>query len=824
MKAEIAGFFKKHVPVLVIFLAICAGYCYPVLEGKKIIQTDIMQSLAMQGEMNRYIEQHGEHILWTNGMFSGMPTFMLKAYSAFNFLGNTMIAIQKALPNPMYLIFFCLLGMYIFCQTLGINRWLSMLAAIAFAFGTFNILSIEAGHTSKVRSIAMMAPILAGIIITLRGNLWAGGIVTAVFASLQLTSNHPQITYYTMMIGSLLIVFELVKHFREKQLPQFSKAIGILSAAALIALACNLYLLWPAYEYSKETIRGGASELSDKKEQRKGGGLDKEYAFAWSQGIMESLTFLVPNFSGGASNESLDENSETYKTLVQYRISQKMSQYLIKNVPTYWGNQPFTGGPMYFGASVLFLLLFSLLTTRHPLRWWLLTAMLLSLMLSWGKNFPWLSYFFFDYVPFYNKFRTPSMMLSVVQLTIPVMVALGLNDVLEKKIDKAKLLQNIKIAGGILLGICMLLYANSSLFSFSPTENKENDEIYYEGFYEVTQDQEFAKKMLIALKKDRKTMMQKDTLRSGIIIIISMALLYLFVAGRIKQILFIIAITTIIAIDLFQVDLRYLNEESYGDENEYQTHFRLRKADIKILQDKDLHYRVHDLTSDPFNNAWPSYYHKTIGGYHAAKLQRYQDIIERHLSRGNLDVLNMLNTKYFILTDENNDVVVRQNQFALGNAWFVKNIQWVENADEEITALETFKPDTLAVIDQRYKSELSDLPQTLSASGNIKLTYYHPDKLIYTSESDDTQLAVFSEIFYRGNEDWKSYIDGKEVRHVRVNYLLRALPIPPGKHEIVFEFKPHSYYAGQQVTLAANILLLLLVTGFFANQLTKHKS
>lgn len=813
-------FIKQHAPAVIIFLILSIGYCNPVLEGKKIIQSDIIQSLAMQGEMNRYKKNYNQHILWTNSMFSGMPTFMLKAYSAFNILGNGMVAFQQLLPNPIYLIFFCLLGMYILCQAIGIDRWLSVLAAVAFAFGTYNILSIEAGHTSKVRSIALMAPVLAGVITTLKGYFVAGWLLTTIFASLQLTSNHLQITYYTLMITILLLFLEGVKHMLQKKVLHFVKILGVLSLAGIIAMGCNLYLLWPAYEYSKETIRGGVSELSYKKTKQKNRGLDREYAFAWSQGIMESLTFLVPNFSGGSSGESLDENSETYKTLIRHGLGTKLAKIFVKQVPTYWGDQPFTAGPIYFGASVVLLLLYSIFTVRHPLYSWLLATMLLALFLSWGKNVPFLSDFFFEYVPMYNKFRTPSMMLSVVQLIIPLFIGIAIHQLCQGQIERERALLSLKIAAGIVLGVCVLLYVGSALFGFSAEKNGSDRE-YYEQLHKVSNDETFAHDMIVALKKDRETIMKRDAIRSGIFAALTAAWVFLFVAQKIRYPLFIVGTMLLVAIDLFQIDMRYLNENSYRDDTEYQAHFRMRKADMIILRDPDIHYRVHDITADPFNNASPSYYHKTIGGYHAAKLQRYQDIIEHHLSKGHLQVFNMLNTKYYIVNDETGNAVVRQNPFALGNAWFVKNIRWVEGADEEISALADFSPDSVVIIDQRFRDALNDLPERFTQAGEIKLINYHPDKLVYTSQTSDIQLAVFSEIYYKGNDDWKSYIDGREVPHIRVNYLLRAIIVPPGHHEIVFEFKPKSYYHGQKVTMVANVALLLALAGYAARLITK---
>lgn len=826
---QMVDFFKRHGIPVAVFIAASLIYFLPVLQGKKLRQTDIIQSMYMQGEMRRYLKE-GEHILWTNGMFSGMPTFQIMAISKTNFFGRTLDWFAMIFPDPAYLLIMAMLGVYLLCLVLGVNRWLAVLAAMAAAFCTFNILSIEAGHSSKVRSMALMAPLLAGVIMTFRGQLLAGGLLTAFIAILQVKSNHVQITYYTIIITVLLIAFELYRHVAEKRIAEFVKASLMMIAAGAIGLACNTSLLWPTYDYSHWTIRGGTSELSEKKAATASGGLDKGYAFRWSYGIAESITFIVPHFAGGGSGElfkSLDESSATYKVLAKYGYHSQ-GKKIARQIPAYWGNQPFTGGPVYFGAVVVFLVLFGALAATGKLKWWLITGILLALFLSWGRNFSILSDLFFHYVPLYNKFRTPSMFLSVIQLLAPVLAVVGLNELLAKKVNRTVMLRNLKISAGVVGGLCALLVVGGSLFSFStnsyPEEDRENntDQEYYNSYLEMTRKEQFASDMVKALREDRKSLMRSDAVRSLILVAIAAALLYLFIQDKLKFPYFIALTIGLVLFDLCGVDLRYLSKDNFIKKEDYEREFAMRPVDRQILQDSELHFRVHDITRDPFNNARPSYHLKTIGGYHAAKLQRYQEMIERHIGRGNRQVLNMLNMKYVITNGNDKQPVAQLNRGALGNAWMISAIQWAADADAEIDALENFSPDSVVVIDKRFEQKLPNPAATFSRQGEVKLTSYHPDRLTYSFHSNEGQFVVFSEIFYKGNEDWISSVDGKATEHLRVNYLLRGMLVPAGSHEIVFEFRPRSYYTGEKITFAANVAFLLCASGYVFAWLRKR--
>lgn len=821
MKNQWIGFAKKHGVLFLLFIVLSYAYFPYVLQGQKIVQSDIVQSLSMQGEIKRFLAQD-EYILWINNMFSGMPAAQIWQYPHSNFIGNTVDFLPTIFGDPAYFLIAALLGIYVFCLILGIHRWLAALAAIGFAFSSFFLISIEAGHTSKAFGMTLVGPFLASIILLLRGNLYSGFLLTAFFLLLQIRTNHMQITYYAGLIASLIVGFEGIRHIRIKAVSVFFKKIGLLVMAGILALACNASLLWSTYDYAQNTIRGKGSELSEKAAQTQRGGLDKDYAFAWSQGILESFTFLIPNFSGGGSGESLSTNSETYKTLVKRGVSAAQAKNIIQRVPTYWGNQPFTSGPIYFGAAMLFLFLFGFLISKNSVKWVLLACVLLALFLSWGKNFSLLSYFFFDYVPMYNKFRTPAMLVSIPMMLLPIIAALGIHELQNDNRDTSFLLKKLKISGGIGLGICLFFWLGSSLLAYSPNPNLNSTDTQYYENYKQAADESFAQSMLSALKKDREEMLRSDALRSILFIALALALLYFFIQKKITFLWLSVGLGLVVLVDLWGVDKRYLNKENFIDASNYERIFKPRQVDLQILQDPDIHFRTHDLTADPFNSAAASRHLKTIGGYHAAKLQRYQDLIERHIKNGNMNVLNMLNTKYFIVKNKEGQATVQNNIGALGNAWAVSKVQWVANADEEINALADLNPDSVVVIDQRYQTELGAQSELNNTDAAITLRSYHPDKMVYQFESASSQFVVFSEIFYNGNKDWISYIDGQKTNHQRVNYVLRGMSVPAGKHEIVFEYRPFSYYAGEKISLAGNLLLLGLAGIYFFKRRKKN--
>jgi hypothetical protein len=712
------------------------------------------------------------------------------------------------------------LGFFILLLVLRVNPWLSIAGAIAFAFSSYFFIILEAGHNSKAFAIGYMAPLLAGVILTYRGKYIAGGLLTAFSLALEVLSGHPQITYYLMLMVIVLGVIELIGHYRSKQMASFFKATGVLVLAAALGVLTHTANLWGTYEYSKHTIRG-KSELTHDKENRTSG-LDKDYATSWSYGKVETFNLLIPNLYGGSSHGELSEFSNTYKALKERGVPN--TNELIKSMPIYWGPQPFTSGPVYLGSVVIFLFILSLFVVKGPLKWWAVTVTIISILLAWGRNFMWLTELFLDYFPLYNKFRTVSMILVMAQLTVPLLAILGMHKILEREIDKKQLIQygkySLIITGGVLL---FFSFFAGSLFSYSsPTDAASGLPDW----------------LIAALKEDRKTLLQRDVMRSLVFILITAAVLWAYAVGKLKKVHILVILPVLFLADMWPVNKRYLNNDDFDRKSLVTKPYKATTADNFILNDNQLYFRVFNLLEPLDKSARTSYFHKNIGGYHGAKLRRYQEMIdfplraERNKLVGvlnnqatvesinatleSLPALNMLNTKYIIFNSDSDPLL---NPFALGNAWFVSDIQVVENADEEIAALNFLEPDSMAVVDKRFNEYLTENPFQNSKSGNIKLTDYRPNRLIYQYTSPASQFAVFSEIYY--DKDWKVFIDGKEASHIRVNYVLRGMVLPGGDHEVEFRYEPKSFYVGQNISLVSNLILLLALAGFIIMKVMK---
>lgn len=683
------------------------------------------------------------------------------------------------------------------------------MGAFAFAFSTYFIISMEAGHTGKLRAIGYMAPVMIGIFMTLRGKYLLGGALTTLFLAFSINANHFQITYYMGLMILALLLVEAYYHFKEKDLKSFAINCSVLALAGILAIGPNVSRLWTTYDYSKETMRGGSSELTDYKDS-KSGGLEKDYAFSWSYGIMETFTLIIPDFYGGSSTASLDKNSNTAQELKRRGVPARQLESILGGLPLYWGDQPFTSGPVYLGAGIMFLFILSLFVLKGRIKVWLIVCTVFSIVLSWGKNFEVVNDLFFYYFPMYNKFRTPSMILSVASLTIPLAGVLALNKILQTENGIQSYMPQIKkafyVSGGITLFFALL---GSAFFSFSGNTDAQLPEGW----------------PIDALIEDRKDMMTYSALRSFVFISICFGLLWAYSKNKVSQKIFIGALVLSIGVDLWMVDKEYLNESHLVKRRARDDFYKDTQADKVILQDKDPNYRVFNLTVNPFTDAMTSFHHMSIGGYHGAKLIRYQDMIDRHLSKNNNNVLDMLNTRYYIVPNrQTNQVEVKGNPNALGNAWFIDNVLWAKNADEEIELLNDFDPANQVVIDERFRSSLSN-DQFENDNSSIELAQYQPNKLIYKANvNDGGQFAVFSEIYYEGTDhDWKSYIDDKPVDHIRVNYILRGMNIPEGQHTIEFKFEPVSYFVGEKISLASSIVVLLLVISGIVYEMRNSK-
>lgn len=779
-----------HALAVCIFILLSCLYFLPQFQGKQIPQTDIMQFQAMVHETLTYQEETGKKTLWTNSMFSGMPNYQIHMWPDGNKISWLERALNFGIPRPAGYFIFAQLAFYIMLLLLGINRWVAIPAAIAFAFITNNIVLFEAGHTSKLRTLFSAPLVIAAVMMVFRQKLLKGGILFSAFLALSISTNHPQITYYLAIFLGVLTVIEGVRAAKGGTLQVFGKGLGVLAAGALIAIAAGGYALYATLEYSHETMRGKptlAQTTTEVTSSSQTEGLAWDYAMAWSNGGRDLLAGIVARAAGGSSSEKLPDNSEWNNLLRRNGIAAQPA-------PLYFGALPFTSGPAYFGAILLFLFLFGAITVRGHLKWWLVSLVILTLILSMGRHMPTINRLFFDYFPLYNKFRAPSSILTVTSLLIPILAAMGLAEFFKgDKNNVQRLRTGLLWAFGITGGLTLLLaVAGTGIFSFSGAGDARYAQM--PGVVE-------------ALEADRKSLFRADALRSFALIAGAMGLLWARQRQWIKSDqLAILGIAALMVIDLWGVGKRYISADDFVPDRQIERAFTPDAIDQEILRDPDMHFRVHDLTTDPFNNTQRAYFHKMIGGYHAAKLQRYQDIIEHYLSKQHLGVLNMLNAKYFIVPGEAGEPMLRHNPQANGNAWFIQGIHVVQDANAEIAELEYLDPRADVIIHKEFEHLVKGFQP--SKNGSITLLEYAPDRLVYRSESQSDQLAVFSEVWYGPGKGWHAYIDGKPAELMRANYILRALNVPEGEHIIEMVFRPKRYYQLKTVSMIVSLAIL----------------
>ncbi len=803
---------SPYLVAIIIFLLLSIVYVSPVLEGQKLLQHDIVNWQGMAQEIQEHREETGEEPLWTNSMFGGMPAFQISVQWANNIADFFHDVMTLWLPRPADMIFLYFAGFFIFLLMLKINPWVALAGAVGFAFSSYHFIIIEAGHNSKAVAIGYMAPVLGSIIYAFRGRLWAGGLLFAIFMGLQLYANHYQITYYLGFIVAFYGLFQLMEHYKQKLLPDFLKKLGVLVAGLIIAIGINIGNFWATYSYASETMRGG-TELTIRDEPVTEG-LDKDYITAWSYGIGETFTLLVPNAKGGATGQ-LGMNEDAMKE-VDTRFRQAVAQ-----ANHYWGDQPFTSGPVYVGAVVLFFFILALFYVKGPLKWALLAATILSIMLAWGKNFIPLTDFFIDYVPGYNKFRAVSMTLVIAELCIPALAFLGLYKLYQNPGSLTFRSRAFLLASSLTAGLALLFYLAPRLF-FSFISKMEADQ--FAGM--AAQDPAMSAQIneyVQNLEQARISIFRSDALRSFLFTAAAAIATLLFAYQRLFKIAFVALLVVLITSDMWPVNRRYLNNDDFEPRRRVERPYPMRPADQYILEDDDT-FRVLDITENTFNSARTAYYHHAIGGYHGAKLQRYQDLIDFHirhemetlqqlLNRGvnqaqieqqlqDKNVLNMLNTRYILHHPETPPV---RNPHAAGNAWFISDFEIVPNADEELLALEEINPAEKAVIDQRFAKHLEEGDIGEDPAADIYLVDYQPNRLEYKYNSNVQQLAIFSEIYYP--DGWQVTINGEETDHFRANYILRAMVLPPGEYTIEFSFKPRPYYTGQYIALAFSVIL-----------------
>lgn len=807
--------YKKLLPHLVavaIMVIITFAYFHPLLDGKKLLQSDITHWKGMSKEITDFRAQTGDEPLWTNSMFGGMPAYQISVKHDSNLLRFFDNLFTLGLPHPAGLVFLYFIGFYILLVSLRVNPWLAIAGGLAFAFSSYFLIILEAGHNSKAHAIGYMAPVLAGIIMAYRGRMLLGSLLTALFLSLEIRANHFQITYYLLIIILLFGIFKLIEAIREKQLANFAKATGFLVIAAFLSIATNITNIWSTYEYSKETIRG-KSELTTEKENRTSG-LDKDYATQWSYGVDETLTLLVPNAKGGSTG-ALGNNEKAMK-----KVDPQIAN-AVANQNQYWGDQPFTSGPVYVGAIMVFLFILAFFVTKGNIRWWLLSVTIVSIMLAWGRNFMPLTDFFLEYIPGYNKFRAVSMTLVMANLAIPLLAMLGIQAIFENREVLTINKKPLWISLGLTAGLSLVFYLLPSTFFSFMSDAEVNAIAQQRQTLESTQLQGFDS-LIDNMNNARIAIFKADALRSVLLILAAAALIYTFVRLKIHKAYLFAGLALLVIIDMIPVGSRYLNKEDFTRKSVVANPYTPTDADLIIMKDKDPNFRVLNTTVSTFQDAHTSYFHKSIGGYHGAKLRRYQEIIDHHIVESNMKVLNMLNTKYLIVPGENRKPEIQINWDALGNAWFVNNIRIVENADEEINALNTFEPAEIAILDKRFASHVANLKPTNDSIANIKLTSYAPNHLKYKSTSSSDKLAVFSEIYY--SKGWKSYIDGKEVPHFRVNYILRAMVVPAGNHQIEFKFEPAVFKVGNVIAASSSIIIILMLISYAVLQFKQKKT
>ena len=830
---------KKCLPdaiVVALFAVISFAYfLVPVSQGKILFRHDSQASVGLGQELTEYEQRTGEVTRWTNSLFSGMPTYQISpAYSSTDGLSTAMSAYHLWLPDYVWFLFAYLLGFYILLRAFNFRQSLAALGSILWAFSSYFLIIIAAGHLWKVMALAYLPPMIAGVVQAYRGKYLWGFIVTAVFTAFEVKANHVQMTYYYLFIVLFMVVAYLVQAIREKRLQHFLKASGVLVAAALIGVAINISNLYHTWEYQKESMRGKSELTKANSANQTSSGLDRDYITQWSYGIDETLTLLVPDAKGGAS-VPLSQNA-TAMAKANPEV-QNMLPQLYEAVPQYFGTQPGTSGPVYVGAFVLFLFVLGLFIVKTPLKWALLTATILSILLSWGHNFMGFTNFFLDYVPMYAKFRTVASILVIAEFTIPLLAALALKRIVDEPTVLTKNMKFVYASLALTAGVALVMALMPSMMGPFVSDQERQ---MLSGIQGMTPDVQ--NMMLSSIATMRAAMVSADAWRSIIVIIIGVAMLLLFKAQKIKPLYLIVGISALCLIDLWQVDKRYLNDEMFVPKSERDTPQQATATDMEILKDKALSYRVLNFASGAFNENNTSYFHKSIGGYHPAKLRRYQEMIDKYIapemqaamqaigSKGGVmsevdgrklfPVLNMLNAKYFIVPLQGNATTSIQNPYAQGNGWFVDKLTYVADANAEYAEVGKIDVSHEAVADKKFEAVLGQTAAN-DSTASVVLTKYEPNNMTYTVNSAKGGVVVFSEVYYPG---WSATIDGQPAELGRVNYILRALNVKAGKHEVVLDFHPSSISITETIAYTALAVLLLAICAALFVEWKKRKA
>ncbi|RIV30641.1 hypothetical protein D2V08_16315 [Flagellimonas lutimaris] len=786
-----------HISVIGLFILASLVYFYPVLQGKAIYQSDIAQYKGMAHERDSYKDVTGEESYWTNSAFGGMPTYQLGANYPHNYV-KELDRLIRFLPRPADYLFLYFIGFYILLLCLKVDFRLAALGALAFGFSTYLIIILGVGHNAKAHALGYIPMVLGGIVLVFRKKYILGFILTALAMALEISANHYQMTYYFMLLVLVMGLVYLIYAIKEKELKHFFASVGILILAVVLSIFTNATSLMATKEYADWSTRG-KSEITvnpDGSDKAVSTGLDYDYITQYSYGIAESLNLFAPRLFGGSGGEDLGKDSKAYEYLTNQGLTPTKAIEFSSSLPLYWGDQPIVAAPAYVGAIVFFLFLLGAFLIDGKKKWWLLSGAVLSLLLSWGKNFPLLTNFMIDYFPMYNKFRAVSSIQVVLELCLPVLGILGIRELFKSSVEQKEKLKALKLSFFVSVGLGIFIFLLKGFFDF-------------EGLRDETYRGYFGDELMTMIQRDREAVYISDTIRSLIYVALAAAALWFFIKDKINKNILVFALGALILFDLVGVDLRYVNENDFVRQRQVNQPFQANQLDQMIMQDDSI-YRVF-APQEGINGARTSYFHKSIGGYHAAKPRALQNLFEYHLYRNNLQVLNMLNVKYIIQQDEEGNSFPGVNPDANGNAWFVNQLLPVSSANEEILKLKDFNSKTQAVVNTQEYPELTKLRYSVDSVASIDLVDYRPDYLKYSSQNPNDGFAVFSEMHYPSG--WNVFIDGEPQEHYKVDYALRGMKVPAGQHEIEFKFEPEVVETGSQITLAANILLGLMIIG-----------
>ncbi len=801
--------FKKITPFIIAilsFVIISLIYFLPVLEGKQLFQSDIAQFRGMSKEVKEFRAEHGQEPYWTNRAFGGMPTYQLSTYYPNDYI-KKVDGILRFLPRPADYLFLYFLSFFILLLILKIDWKLAIIGSLAFGFSTYFIIILGVGHNAKAHAIAYMPLVLAGVLLVFQKKYLPGFSLTALAMALEINTSHPQMTYYLMFMILIFGIVYLIDAIKQKEIASYFKNIGILLVAVLLAIGVNATSLMATKEYADHSTRS-KSELTinpDGSAREQSTGLSREYITEYSYGKLETFDLYIPRFMGGSNNENLGKDSHTYDFL-RDKTGRKEALNFAENAPMYWGKQTIVAAPAYMGAIMIFLFVLGIFLVKGKLKRWLVAVTIFSILLSWGKNLDFLTNFFIDYVPLYNKFRAVSSIQVIAELAVPLLGILAVRDFLGNDINRAKKLRALKLSAFILGVLCLIFIVfGTSLFAF---------ESFRDAGYE-----NMIKGLSEAIINDRKSIFIQDSFRSLLFVIFPAAVLWLFLRKKVSKNVVLGALLAFILLDLVDVDQRYVNSDDFITKKKLEQPFAMSEIDVAIMKDTS-HYRVMNFMVNPMNDGSTSFFHNSIGGYHAAKPRRYQELYDFQIARNNIEVLNMLNTKYIIFPDDDNRASLQLNDDSNGNAWFVSNFRIVDSANQEIKALDSLNTKNTAIIRKEFMSDLSK-EYVLDSTATIKLTEYQANKIKYDSNTHVKQFAVFSEIYYK--EGWNAYIDGVQTDIYRVNYVLRAIEVPSGNHEIEFKFEPMVIQKGNQITLISYALFLLIPLGWFIVEKKKKK-